>query len=76
MHDCASFDAIYKGVKEKTGDFGAVVIDAGYKTPGIRKELLDNVLPVSPYKRPISKKGFFKKYEYIYDEYYDSCICP
>ena len=22
------------------------------------------------------KEGFFKKYEYVYDEYYDSYICP
>ena len=29
-----------------------------------------------PYKRPMTKKGFFKKYEYVYDAYYDSYICP
>ena len=29
-----------------------------------------------PYKRPMTKKGFFKKYEYVYDEYYDCYICP
>jgi transcription elongation factor Elf1 len=30
----------------------------------------------TPYKRPMTKKGFFKKYEYVYDEYYDCIICP
>ena len=25
---------------------------------------------------PMTKKGFFKKYDYIYDEYYDCMICP
>lgn len=29
-----------------------------------------------PYKRPMTKKGFFKKYDYIFDEYYDCMICP
>lgn len=29
-----------------------------------------------PYKRPMTKNGFFKKHEYVYDEYYDCYICP
>jgi hypothetical protein len=29
-----------------------------------------------PYKRPMTKEGFMKKYEYAYDEYYDCYICP
>jgi len=29
-----------------------------------------------PYKRPMTRKGLFKKYEYVYDEYYDCYICP
>ena len=29
-----------------------------------------------PYKRPMTKKEFFKKYEYVYDEYNDCYICP
>jgi len=24
----------------------------------------------------MTKKGFFKKYEYVYDEFYDCVICP
>ena len=24
----------------------------------------------------MTKKGFFRKHEYVYDEYYDCCICP
>ena len=24
----------------------------------------------------MTKDGFFKKYEYVYDEYYDCYICP
>lgn len=28
------------------------------------------------YKRPMTKKGFFRKHEFVYDEYYDCYICP
>ena len=53
------------------------VLDAGYKNPSIAKLLLDNgVMPVFLYKRPMTKEGFFKKYEYVYDEYNDCYICP
>ena len=36
----------------------------------------DGIKPLLPYKRPMTKDGFFKKYEYVYDEYYDCYICP
>ena len=29
-----------------------------------------------PYKRPMTKDGYFRKHEYVYDEYYDCMICP
>lgn len=55
----------------------AIAVDAGYITPYICKTLIDdNILPVIPYKRPMTKKGFFKKYEFVYDEYYDCYLCP
>ena len=54
-----------------------MIVDAGYKTPAIAKQLIDDgIKPLFPYKRPMTKKGFFKKYEYVYDEYYDCYICP
>lgn len=46
--------------------YDAVAVDSGYKTPYICKLLLDDgVRPVMPYKRPQTKKGFFRKYEFI-----------
>ena len=43
-----------------------IVADAGYKTPAIARQLLkDRIEPLFPYKRPMTKKGFFKKYEYF-----------
>lgn len=54
-----------------------LVADAGYKTPGIAKLLIDHgIKPLLPYKCPMTKEGYFKKYEYVYDEYYDCYICP
>ena len=31
---------------------------------------------ILPYTRLKTKDGFFRKHEYVYDEYYDSYICP
>ena len=54
-----------------------MIVDPGYKTPAIAKQLInDGIKPLFPYKRPMTKKGFFKKYEYVYDECYDCYICP
>ena len=54
-----------------------IAADSAYKTPAIAKLLIDNnIKPLFPYKRPMTKEGFFKKYEYVYDEYYDCYLCP
>ncbi|MGN8739551.1 transposase [Bilifractor sp. HCP3S3_D3] len=54
-----------------------IVMDADYKTPAIAKLLLDDgIKPLFPYKRPMTKKGFSRKNEYVYDEAYDCYICP
>ena len=74
-HDSQTFPAIYEKIKEYDPEM--IVVDAGYKTPAIAKKLMDDgVIPVMPYKRPMTKKGFFRKHEYAYDEYYDCYICP
>lgn len=75
MHDSRTF----KGLYDKLRGIGMkyCIVDAGYKTPAIAKMLLDDgIKPVFPYKRPMTKAGFFKKYEYVYDEYNDAYICP
>jgi hypothetical protein len=41
------------------------------------KEIIENgQTPYIPYKRPMTKKGFFPKREYVYDEAQDIYICP
>jgi len=74
-HDSRTFPDIYEKVKALGAE--KVVMDAGYKTPPIaRKVIEDGLVPIFPYKRGHTKKGFFYKKDYIYDEYYDAYICP
>ncbi|WP_371362301.1 IS1182 family transposase ISBcl1 [Sporomusa rhizae] len=77
VHDSQVFTDVFQDVIEKFNDIKAVVADSGYKTPGVCREIMQaNKIPVMPYKRPMTKEGYFKKYEYVYDEYYDCYICP
>ena len=78
IHDSVAFSDLYKKLKQNIKHpISAIAIDAGYITPYICKTLLDdNIIPAIPYKRPMTKKGYFKKYEYVYDEYYDCYLCP
>lgn len=77
IHDSVMFDGLYRNVISKFPEVKMVGIDSGYKTPWIMKQIIDSGrLPATPYKRPMTKSGFFKKYEYVYDEYYDCVLCP
>ena len=77
IHDSVMFDGLYKKVIDKFNEVKVIAIDSGYKTPWIMKQIIDSGrIPAVPYKRPMTKEGFFKKYEYVYDEYYDCVICP
>ncbi|MBP3898010.1 MAG: IS1182 family transposase, partial [Mogibacterium sp.] len=74
-HDSMTFPYLYKKLKKYEPD--EIVVDAGYKNPPIAKMLIDDgITPIFRYSRPMTKKGFFRKYEYVYDEYYDCYICP
>lgn len=79
MHDSVAFYPAFDkfvhniGVEDTINFLG----DAAYKTPHICKTLIDLGLnPLFPYKRPMTKDGYFKKYEYTFDEYNDIYICP
>ena len=75
LHDSRTFQTLYEKIKNI--GIETLIADAGYKTPAIAKLLLDDgIKPLFPYKRPMTKEGFFRKYEYVYDEYFDSYICP
>lgn len=71
------FPSLYNKLRTQYERIKTVIVDAGYKIPAIAKMILDdNKMPIMPYKRPMTKKGFFKKHEFVYDEYYDCYICP
>ena len=77
VHDSVSFWPIYEKMKREHPNVKGIVVDSGYKIPAIAKQIIDDgKLPIMPYKRPMTKKGFFRKNEYVYDEYYDCYICP
>lgn len=41
-------------------DVSTIVMDAGYKNPAIAKLLIDDgIKPLFPYRRPMTKDGFF-----------------
>lgn len=75
LHDSRTFKSLYD--KIKNSELETLIMDSGYRTPAIAKLLLDDgIQPLFPYKRPMTKDGFFRKKEYVYDEYYDCYICP
>ena len=58
VHDSTSFWELYKRMKIIEGAT-YYVLDAGYKIPAIARQLIeDKKIPVMPYKRPMTKKGF------------------
>lgn len=75
LHDSRTFKGLYD--KLKINPIKTLIADAGYKVPAIAKLLIDDgVKSLFPYKKSQTKDGFFKKYEYAYDEYFDGYICP
>jgi len=77
VHDSVMFDALYRNVLSVFPEIEITALDSAYKTPWIMKQIFDSGrLASTPYKRPLTKKGFFKKYDYVYDEYHGCVICP
>ena len=77
VHDSVSFFEAYQVLINKYPNIKNISLDAGYITPAICKEIIENEqIPYMPYKRPMTKKGLYKKYEFVYDEMYDCYICP
>lgn len=74
-NDGKTFPSVYEKINHL--DIEVVVGDTAYKTPAIAHKLKeDGIALLSTYSRPKTKDGFFRKYEYVYDEYYDCYLCP
>ncbi len=79
MHDSKAFYPTYNKFKNRFGTEETEYFagDAAYITTHICKTVTeDDIKLCLPYKRPMTKKGCFKKYEYVYDEENDIYICP
>lgn len=77
VHDSVMFDDVYNNTVAHFPEVKAVVVDSGYRTPWIAKKIIDDKrVPSLPYKCPMTPEGYFRKYEYVYDEYFDCYICP
>lgn len=78
VHDSVSFYDAYEEINKRfPGQIKNISLDAGYKTPSICREIIENGQKAfMPYTRPKTKKGYMKKYEYVYDQEYDIYICP
>ena len=67
-NDKKTFPSIYRKIKELQPH--NMVMDAGYKTPAIARQLIkDGITPIMPYTRPGGNKNGFRKTDYVYDEY-------
>ncbi len=70
VHDSRAFHELYQKVLSNYPEIEIVTADAGYKIP----QIFDSGRIASMlYKRPMTAKGDYKKYDYVYDEYYDIC---
>ena len=87
-HDSSTFRKTYEKVVNKYGvakekGIRSIGLDAGYKTPAIAKQILeDAITPLLPYTRPKGKKyneeaaTKMGKREFTYDKVSDVFICP
>jgi len=76
VHDSQSARPILTRVLNNF-DVSAVAADAGYKNGVLSDFVLSHhALFFTAYTRPKGKKGFFRNYDFVYDEYYNQIICP
>ena len=79
MHDSVSFYQSIDNLKNNydISNIKFFVGDAAYLSNHICKTIIDlEMIPAFPYSRLGYKKGYFKKYEFTYDEHNDIYICP
>ena len=79
VHDSTSFHELRKEVMklEESKNITFEVLDAGYKTPAITREIIeDKKVPLLLYTRPKGQKGKLRKKDFTYNEEKDVYICP
>lgn len=77
INDSTSFDGLYERLKNRFAELTTIVADAGYKTPWICKQVIDDGKElISTYTSPKGNKDMFRSKDFVYDEYNDWVICP
>ena len=78
VHDSIPYLVRLDRQRERFGfDVHAVGLDAGYATTPIAKGLEDrDILGVTAYVAPSTRKGFFRKRDFEYDREQDAYRCP
>ena len=77
VHDSVMFDGLYLEALAKFPEIEILAMDSAYKTPWIMKQIFDSGRQAAtPRKGPMTKKGFFRKYEYVYIREDDCILCP
>ena len=79
VHDSVSFYQSFENLCNHfdISEIDYFVGDAAYLTNHICKTIIDlEMIPTFPYTRKGYRKGYLKKYEFVYDEYNDIYICP
>lgn len=78
VHDSKVFKELYDDVKEKFPvEIEGVAVDSAYKSGKICNYIMKHKHnPYMPYKRTNENKNYFRKYEFFYDDYLDSILCP
>ena len=79
IHDSISFAGLNANYKNNPlfSETKLYCLDLGYTSPAVAKIIIDSGKEIlTPYKRPMTKKGFFKKYDYVYDEKLNGYLCP
>ena len=77
-HDSVSFIDAYNQLNKKFPQkIENIVGDSAFKTAPICRTVIENDQRLfSSYTRQRGRKGYLKKYEFVYDEVYDIYICP
>lgn len=77
VHDSQAGVELVKRAKRAFPNSKHVIADAGYKTSRFVYFLSRLKLrAILPYTRPRGSKEMFRKFDFVYDEYFDCYLCP
>lgn len=83
LHDSTTCHELFNEITTKYKGIKSIGIDAGYKTPGVSRMIIESgITPLMPYTRPKGnrfneeKETKMGKKEFTYDKASDTFVCP